>query len=94
MASIKSSCPYTEYVDSPPRCMPYRIVNKESPLKSQNIKDIDISFVEKEVPSIVQYPSGKLFLYPDLENHDVNIRMDKKSVRDAVLVKQISLKKK
>lgn len=43
--SIKSICQCTDYFDSPPRCMPYRVVNKKSPLRSQNIKDIDISFL-------------------------------------------------
>ncbi len=42
---VKSACLYTEFLDSPPRCMPYRVINKKSPLRSQNIKDIDISFL-------------------------------------------------
>ena len=93
MTSTKSSCPYTDYIDTPPRCMPYRIVNKKSPLKSQNIKDIDVSMMQKEISSI-QYPTGNIFVYSDLETNEFNIRIDRKSVKDAVLVKQINLKKK
>ena len=74
--------------------MPYRIVNKKSPLKSQNIKDIDISFLEKDNLSIGQYHVAKILTFSDMDSSDLNIRVDKKTVRDAVLVKHINLKKK
>ena len=70
--------------------MPYRVVNKKSPLKSQNIKDIDITFLDQQHLA----PSFKISTISDISNHDFNIKIDKQTMRDAVLVKQINLKKK
>lgn len=72
--------------------MPYRIINKKSPLKSQNIKDIDTTFFDHQNISN-QYQTTKVFSSVDIEE-EIPIRMDKRAIKDAVLVRQIHLEKK
>jgi hypothetical protein len=72
--------------------MPYRIINKKSPLKSQNIKDIDVTFFDHQnIPN--QYQTTKIFSSVDAEE-EIPIRIDKRTIKDAVLVRQINLEKK
>lgn len=82
-----------EYSDEPPRCLPYRLPNKKSPLKSVNLRDFEVPFSSHhQNPLIKHYCESRLLTTVDLNiSHLKNTCKDRRKVKDAMLVRKIDL---
>ena len=93
---MKNCFVYLEYSDEPPKCLPYRLPNKKSPLKSNNLRDLELSpSYDTDKSLLKHYSESRLLTAIDFNLNSLkNTCKDRKKIKDAVMVRKIDLVKK